>query len=70
MAWFPGRRHIELCWDASADVARLMRDHNWWGWGTESADVRGLTDGIGEFLNHHEKFAAERHYRRLVPVPS
>ncbi|HXJ95827.1 MAG TPA: hypothetical protein VMT20_23550 [Terriglobia bacterium] len=67
VAWFPGHRHIELCWDTSADVPRLMRDDNWWGWGTESADVRGLTDGIGEFLNHHEKFAAEKHYEHLSP---
>jgi hypothetical protein len=64
--WFPAHRHIALCWDPEADVTRLMRVHKWWGAGAEEADARCLTDGIEEYLNEHDRFLREEHYRHLV----
>ena len=61
--WFPAHKHIELCWDADADVPRLKHVHKWWGGGAEEADARCLTDGIEEFLNEHDRFAAEAHFK-------
>jgi len=61
--WLPGHRHIALCWDQSADVPRLQQVHKWWGGVEEEADALSATDGIEEFLNEHERFEREPHFR-------
>ncbi|HUI41615.1 MAG TPA: hypothetical protein VL523_06575 [Terriglobia bacterium] len=65
--WFPRHKHIALCWDPEADVTRLIEARKWWGGEEEEADVRCLTDGIEEYLNEHDRFAAEQNYRHAEP---